>query len=439
MCGCTCSGRPCSRAQRAMRRCTMRGPRRRPSGRRKRRARRRRPRRRARPASAASRRRPAGRPARCGSCGPCRARAPCGRAGRRPADRGRAVRRAAGPTNRSSSMIALSRTPSRSSLRNSSRRAIVSASSVVGRRLRAFGACTSRGRIVLAARPRAAGSGRNSRQAESRRWMLRGASPRRCSRAANIAHVLRVELIPAGDALRVAEFDQRREIARVIAGRVWRKAGARRAGSRGSGRRRPRAPRVMPVAPSTASLTSSPMRTRKSVLMVGRKRSVSLLAIASRPSEARSPSGISTVDPTCAAVAAEQVLALRVADLAAARPGRTRRTSRRSAAPGRRGARRARAGCANRREPGSVRRLSAAPSARRRNPRAAKSRARRRRPRGHARAAGAASAGACAPSMSVVGPPVLDQLVQLVARDGVFFSRSTSTCRSTSETAALPR
>ena len=76
-------------------------------------------------------------------------RAPCGRAGRGRPGRARAVPPAAGPTNRSSSMIALSRTPRLSSARNSSRRAIVSASSVRGRRLRAFGACTSRGRVAL--------------------------------------------------------------------------------------------------------------------------------------------------------------------------------------------------------------------------------------------------------------------------------------------------
>ena len=56
--------------------------------------------------------------------------------------------------------------------------------------------------------------------------------------------------------------------------------------------------------------------------MVGRKRSVSLLAIASRPSEALLAERNQHGRPDLAALAAEEVVALRVADLAAARPCR---------------------------------------------------------------------------------------------------------------------
>ena len=72
-----------------------------------------------------------------------------------------------------------------------------------------------------------------------------------------------------------------------------------------------------------ASLTRSPMRARNSVLMVGWKRSASGLPIASRPSR-RCCSAVAERHERSRAdldrAGAEQVIALAVADLAAARP-----------------------------------------------------------------------------------------------------------------------
>ena len=145
----------------------------------------------------------------------------------------------------------------------------MSASSVDGRRLRAFGACTSRGRVV----PQLALAHQEAAEpAHGRKPALDAArrEPAPVLARRELAHVLRIELRPGVDALLAAVVDQRREVARVAARRVRRQLALVAQAREEALDAASRAPAVMQPRASIASLTISPMRTRKSVLIVGR-------------------------------------------------------------------------------------------------------------------------------------------------------------------------
>ena len=142
-----------------------------------------------------------------------------------------------------------------------------------GQALARFRRLHARGRIVLElslAQQEAEETSHGREPALDRR----GRQPAPVGACGELADVLRIERLPAGDALRFAEFDQRPEIARVTCARVCGElplVAQAREKAVDAARERP----AHALRASIASLTSSPIRTRKSVLMVGRKRSVS--------------------------------------------------------------------------------------------------------------------------------------------------------------------
>ena len=190
--------------------------------------------------------------------------------------------------------------------------------------------------------------------------MLRGARPRRWHCAAKLRTCCVSSASQAVDALRLAVLEQRREVARVAARGVRRQPPLGAQALQEPVDAVARAPRS--CAARDDGLADDLADADQEVRAHGRQVALGVVA---RDREQAERGALAERDQHrrahLAAVGAEQVLALRVADLAAARPRRTRRRSRRSSVPGCRAARRAGAGstrCRARRSAGSVIRIT---------------------------------------------------------------------------------
>ena len=179
--------------------------------------------------------------------------------------------------------------------------AIWSASSVPGRRACRLWVPHSSAGLLCHARARARRYLKKLRTAESRRWMLRGASPLACERAANTRTCWLSTSAPLLERLGVAVLDERRKVARVVRIGMRREAplSAKITAERRDATRARRAS-CQPTgleAWSARRRSDSAMRARNSVLMPGWKRSRSVLPSASKPSAPFSPSGTSATEP----------------------------------------------------------------------------------------------------------------------------------------------